>query len=121
MLFKVKGVVTMPIVTHFLSPSDLGTLNLIGTASSLLVPLFCLNLIQGPAIYLVQESSKDTIRRMYNTVVNASALISLVASIALFAAVSVFGAQFLHYLPLVVLMVLSSLRILHLEMLLRQF
>jgi len=109
MLFKVKGVVTMPIVTHFLSPSDLGTLNLIGTASSLLVPLFCLNLIQGPAIYLVQESSKDTIRRMYNTVVNASALISLVASIALFAAVSVFGAQFLHYLPLVVLMVLSSL------------
>src|SRR5690242_18018801 len=76
-MIKLKGLITMPVMTYFLSPGELGAFNIILVTSSMLVPLFSMNLTDGPAIHFVQEKSRERIVTMYNTVTNSVLLFSL--------------------------------------------
>ena len=108
LLFKMKGIITVPIMTYFMLPSEMGIFNLVIVTASMLTPLFSMNLTDGPAIFLVQERSQQRIRDMYNTVFNASLAFSLVFTVLLYAATVIFKREYLPYLHLVILTILSG-------------
>jgi O-antigen/teichoic acid export membrane protein len=108
LLVKMKGIITMPIITYYLVPSEMGAYNLISVTAAMLIPLFSLNLTDGPAIHLVQEKSKEKIVDMYNTVVNSVIIISIVFSLVLVACGHFLGEERQSYLPAILLIILSS-------------
>lgn len=112
LLFKLKGFVTIPIITYYLAPKDMGIYNLIIVTASLLMPLFYMNLGDGPVVYFVREKSKATIQDMYNTVVNSSLLFfTLYSIIFIIIIINFFGdKQYLYYsIPVIFSMILFKL------------
>lgn len=109
LMMKLKGIITMPVMTYFLTPHELGTFNLILVTSSLLVPLFSLNLTDGPAIHFAQEKSRERVVAMYNTVTNTVLLSSLCFLPLFWLIMYRFGGTCFRYLPLMVLLLYSNL------------
>ncbi len=109
LLIKLKGVITMPVMTYFLSPAGFGAFNIILVTSSMLVPLFSMNLTDGPAIHFVQERSRERIVTMYNTVTNSVLLFSLMFLPVLWLVMYRFGGEYYRYLPLMVVLLYSNL------------
>lgn len=109
LLFRLKGLITMPVMTYFLSPGELGTFNIILVTSSMLVPLFSMNLTDGPAIHFVQEKSRERIVTMYNTVTNSVLFFSLGLLPLLWLVMYRFGGEYYRYLPLMVVLLYSNL------------
>jgi len=109
LLFRLKGFITLPIMTHCLSPAEFGAFNLIIVTSSMLVPLFSLNLTDGPAIHLVQEQSKSRIVDMYNTVTNVVLLSSLLFLPLYWLIMWKYGGSFHNYSLLVMLVLYSNI------------
>jgi len=70
LLIKLKGLITMPILTMLMAPSELGAYNLILVTSSVLTPIVTLNLTDGVGILFAQEKNVDTISKMFNTILN---------------------------------------------------
>lgn len=87
---KMKGIITMPILTYYLVPAEMGAFNLISVTAAMLAPIFSLNLTDGPAIYFAQEKSHSKIADMYNTVLNSVLIISIICSVLLWC-----GSRFL--------------------------
>lgn len=109
LLIKLKGLITMPVMTYYLTPGEFGVFNIIIVTSSMLVPLFSMNLTDGPAIHFVQEKSRERIVTMYNTVTNSVLLFSLVFLPVLWLVLFRFGGEYYRYLPLMVVLLYSSL------------
>lgn len=109
LLVKLKGFITMPVLTYFLSPAEFGAFNIILVTSSMLVPLFSMNLTDGPAIHLVQEKSRERIVTMYNTVTNSVLLFSLIFLPVLWLVMYLVGGEYYRYLPLIALLLYSNL------------
>lgn len=109
LLFRLKGLITMPVMTYFLTPGELGTFNIILATSSMLVPLFSMNLTDGPAIHFVQEKSRERIVVMYNTVTNSVMLFSLGFLPLLWLVMYRFGGEYYRYLPLIVVLLYSNM------------
>jgi O-antigen/teichoic acid export membrane protein len=99
LLFKLKGFITIPIITYYITPKEMGIYNLIMVTSSLLLPLFYLNLGDGPVVYLAQEKSKKRIREMYNTVVTSSSILFFLFSLIFLFVIYKFGGErkYLYY------------------------
>jgi O-antigen/teichoic acid export membrane protein len=108
-LIKMKGLITMPVMTYFLAPEEFGAFNIILVTSSMLVPLFSMNLTDGPAIHFVQEKSRERIVAMYNTVANSILLFSLAFLPVLWIVMFILSGSYYKYLPLVVLLLYSNL------------
>lgn len=108
LLLKMKGMITLPIMTYFMLPNEMGIFNLVSVTASMLAPLFSMNLTDGPAIFLVQEKSQERIRNMYNTVFNASLAFSLLFTLLLYALTVIFKREYLPYLHLVVATIISG-------------
>lgn len=107
-LFKLKGIITMPIMTYYLAPSEMGAFNLINVTASMLIPIFTLNLTDGPAIHMVQEKSHKMIVEMYNTVLNSTLIICLICSTLLWC-VSYFSLPtYREYIYAIIFLILSS-------------
>lgn len=109
LLIKLKGFITMPVMTYFLAPGELGAFNIILVTSAMLVPLFSMNLTDGPAIHFVQEKSREQIINMYNTVTNSVLLFSLCFLPVFWLGMYSFGGAYYRYLPLMVALLYSSL------------
>jgi O-antigen/teichoic acid export membrane protein len=109
LLLKLKGIITMPVMTYFLTPAEFGAYNIILVTSSMLVPLFSLNLTDGPAIHFVQEKSRERIVTMYNTVTNSVLLFSLCLLPLLWLVMHRLGGAYFRYLPLMALLLYSNL------------
>ena len=109
LLIRLKGLITMPVLTYFLSAHELGSFNLILVTASMLVPLFSLNLTDGPAIHFVQEKSRERVVTMYNTVTNGVLLSSLCLLPLFWLIMYRFGGGYYRYLPLMVLLLYSTL------------
>jgi len=77
-LSKLKGLITMPILTLLMAPGELGSFNLILVTSSILTPLVTLNLTDGTGIYFAQEKNVDSIRKMFNTVLNVIIILAII-------------------------------------------
>lgn len=108
LLTKLKGIVTMPILTACLAPAELGIYNLILVTSSVLMPLVTLNLTDGVGILFAQEKDPATIARMFNTVLNTVALIAASLALAAFAFGGHLG-EYSPYLPWVGLLLLANI------------
>jgi len=74
---RLKGIITLPIITWLMLPEELGVFNLVVNSAAFLIPLFTLNLVDGPVIYFVKETDTSRISRMYSTVFNSTFLASL--------------------------------------------
>ena len=109
LLIKLKGLITMPVMTYFLTPAEFGVFNIILITSSMLVPLFSMNLTDGPAIHFVQEKSRERIVIMYNTVTNSVLLFSLGFLPVLWLVMYRFGGTYYAYLPLIAVLLYSNL------------
>ena len=109
MIFKLKGLITVPIMTYYLKPQEMGIYNIITVTAYLLYPIFSLNLIAGPSIYLIQEKSKERIREMYNTIVNGSILFYLISTIIFWLVMYKSGGKYYRYLYLVLPLMYSTL------------
>ncbi|MBV5326817.1 MAG: polysaccharide biosynthesis C-terminal domain-containing protein [Chlorobium sp.] len=70
LLSKLKGLISMPILTLLMAPAEMGTFNLILVTSSVLTPLVTLNLTDGVGVLFAQEKNINTISKMYNSVLN---------------------------------------------------
>lgn len=99
----------MPVMTYFLTPGELGVFNIIMVTSSMLVPLFSMNLTDGPAIHFVQEKSHDRIIAMYNTVTNSVFLFSIAFLPLLWLIMFYFGGDYYRHLPLIIVMIYANL------------
>jgi O-antigen/teichoic acid export membrane protein len=108
-IFKMKGFITMPILTYYLAPKEMGIYNLIIVTASLLTPLFYMNLADGPVVYLVQEKSGKRIQDMYNTVVSSSLMFFTFFSIIFLFFVSQYSSTKYRYLYFVVPVIFSSI------------
>jgi O-antigen/teichoic acid export membrane protein len=75
----------------------------------MLVPLFSLNLTDGPAIHLVQEKSRERVITMYNTVTNSVLLFSLFFLPVFWLVLYQFGGEYYQYFPLMILLLYSNL------------
>jgi len=101
LVFKLKGLITMPIMTYYLLPREMGIFNLVMVASWLLTPIFCLNLIDGPVIYFVQEKNRNRIRDMYNVMVNSVMLLFPVFAGLIWILLRRWGGEYNRYLHLI--------------------
>ncbi|HBA86928.1 MAG TPA: polysaccharide biosynthesis protein [Geobacter sp.] len=93
LLTKLKGLITMPILTMFMAPAELGAFNLITVTSSMLIPIVTLNLTDGVGILFAQEKDVTRIANMFNTVLNVVVLLTA----CFFLAAAVLGALFTQY------------------------
>ncbi|MBJ6724255.1 oligosaccharide flippase family protein [Geomesophilobacter sediminis] len=109
LLVRLKGLITMPVLTYFLKPGEIGAFNLILVTSAMLVPLFSLNLTDGPAIHFVQERSRERIVTMYNTVTNSVLLCSALLFPLFWFAMYRFGGSYYRLFPLMALLLFSNI------------
>lgn len=108
LLIKLKGIITLPIMTYYLAPSEMGAFNLINVTASMLIPLFTLNLTDGPAIHFVQEKSHSKIMDMYNTVLNSVIIISLFCSVLLWGGSRFLAPSYRDYIFAIIFLILSN-------------
>lgn len=108
LILKAKGLITMPIMTYYLMPSELGVFNLISVTAMMLSPLFSMNLTDGPAVLFVQEKNNELIVDMYNTVVNSVIIVAIFCSIFLYAGSMIFGGVYQQYVLWVIALVISQ-------------
>jgi len=82
---RLKGVITLPLITYLMMPEELGVFNLIVNTASFFVPLLTLNLTDGPVLYFVRETDKGRLSHMYSTVFNATFLSSAAGFLVIYA------------------------------------
>jgi len=80
-ILKMKGIITMPILTSLMMPSEMGIFNIILVTASVITPLFTLNLPDGSVLFFSREKSLEKIQTMYMTVLNTVGLITLVLTL----------------------------------------
>ena len=108
LVVRLKGVITVPIYTYFLLPQEMGVFNLVMMTSGLLLPLFSLNMVDGPEIHFAQEKSLAKIHTMFLTVVNCVVLSTLIGSL-LFAGFGHFiRSEIATYIPWILLLLWAN-------------
>lgn len=104
MLIRLKGIITLPLITYFMQPQEMGIYNIITITSMMFVPFVTLNLIDGPQVYYSQEKSLVKIRQMYFTVVNVVTflvpLFTLIAYLILFTLRKDLYSYFFYIIPM---------------------
>jgi O-antigen/teichoic acid export membrane protein len=80
-IIKLKGIITLPIFTYLMIPREMGIFNIILVASSVVIPLFTLNLPDGSLLFFAQEKSIDKIQKMYMTVINSVSVFTIFLSL----------------------------------------
>lgn len=108
-VFKLKGFITMPIMTYFLAPKEMGIYNLIGVTAALLTPIFYMNLADGPVVFFVQEKTKKRIQEMYNTVVLSSFVFFLLFSLIFLLIFYRYAGEKYRYLYLALPLIFSTI------------
>lgn len=99
----------MPILTYYLVPAEMGAFNLISVTAAMLMPIFSLNLTDGPAIYFVQEKSYSKINDMYNTVLNSVLIIALISSVLLWGGSRFLTTSYRDLIVITIFLILSTL------------
>ncbi len=92
LFLRLKGIITLPLITYLMMPEELGIFNLILNTASFFVPLLTLNLTDGPVLYFVREKDKARLSHMYSTVLNATLLSSLGGFILSYVCIQMFPA-----------------------------
>ncbi len=81
-LMRVKGLVTLPIMTRFLGPDGMGAVSMAGITASMLWPVLTLGLTYGLPVKIVNVSTPAELRKLYSSAINIIAVVTfLVISI----------------------------------------
>ena len=94
MIVKMKGIITMPILSYFLLPNEMGLFNFVVVAAAMALPFFMLNLPDGSQVFFAQEKSEKKIKNMYMTVINSVIINVLFLTSALMLFMALFKPQF---------------------------
>jgi O-antigen/teichoic acid export membrane protein len=87
----------------------MGMYNLIIVTSSMLTPLFTMNLSDGPVIYFVQERKKARIQNMYNTVINSSLIFSLLFAFIFWLIMFNYSGQYYKHFYVILIIIYSNI------------
>lgn len=82
-LIRVKGIVTLPIMTRLLGPSDYGVFAVISTTVNMIWPVLALNLYYGCATYLVHMRTPADIARSYYSTLHATTLTTVIGAVVM--------------------------------------
>ena len=91
-LIRLKGIITLPIIVHFLSKEDLGSWLIIYTSASLILPIITLNLFDGSGMFFSSDFDNESVTRKYSTILSSVSYIVLVLIVPV--------AFILHYLTI---------------------
>jgi O-antigen/teichoic acid export membrane protein len=108
-MLKMKGVISMPILTYLMTPKEMGIFNLITVTSSVLIPLFTLNLPDGSMLFFAQEKSLEKIQGMYLTLINGVTVFTLLLTALGGASVLVFKRDSVGFAFWVALMIYANI------------
>lgn len=104
-LIKFKGVISLPIITYFLLPDEVGKWKLIISISSAMTPFISLNIFDGGAVFFTKSNNKEEIGKLFSTCINFVVLVFIIFSFVL----SVFMQNNKFEVSLVLLMVFNNL------------
>lgn len=108
-IIKLKGIITMPILTYLMMPKEIGIFNIILITSSLLTPFFILNLPDGCVLFFAQEESQKKIQDMYMTVLNTVILCTIFLTLAISLFIFIFKNELFKYVFWVALILCSRI------------
>lgn len=74
---KFKGVISLPIMTYFLIPDEIGKWKIIINLAALITPLISLNILDGGAIFFSKSKNKEEVERLFSTSINFISIIFL--------------------------------------------
>jgi len=77
-LIRIKGMITLPIIVHFLTKEDLGSWLIISTSASLIVPIITLNIFDGSGMFFSSDFDHESVTRKYSTILSGATLIVLI-------------------------------------------
>ena len=109
LLLKLRGFITLPIITYFMMPKEMGIFNIISVTSALLIPLLTLNLPDGSVIFFAQEKSPDKIQKMYMSVINTVGWLTLLLVSIGILSIYFFKKELLNYALLVILTICPTI------------
>ncbi len=76
-LIRIKGMITLPIIVHFLAKEDLGIWLIISTSASLLIPIVTLNLFDGSGMFFSSDFDNESVTRKFSTILSSCTIIVL--------------------------------------------
>ncbi|MBI4649987.1 polysaccharide biosynthesis C-terminal domain-containing protein, partial [Candidatus Desantisbacteria bacterium] len=100
--------ITVPIITYLLAPAELGKYFYILSLTSIMVPMFILNLADGPVLHFVQENDILKIKRMYYTVQNTTIISLFFFNVVLLLISHFIDLKFSDYIGYVILIILCQ-------------
>jgi len=69
-IIRIKGIIILPIIIHFLTREDLGSWRIVTTTTSLLIPLITLNLFDGSGMFFSYDFEIDSVTRKFSTIIS---------------------------------------------------
>lgn len=106
-LIRIKGMITLPIIVHFLSKEDLGSWLIISTSTSLIVPIITLNLFDGSGMFFSSDFDNESVTRKYSTILSSAAIIVLVLLIPVAIILYYLSVTRSFWLPIVIYIVIA--------------
>jgi O-antigen/teichoic acid export membrane protein len=106
---RLKGFITLPILTSLMAPEEMGVFNIITVTAGLITPLFTLNIPDGTLLFFAQEKSLEKIQKLYMTMLNSVGLWSLMLSLLSLGGLLLFWPQELTLAFWVALMLYSEI------------
>lgn len=82
-LIRLKGIVTLPIVTRLLGPENYGIYSMISNTASMVWPIASLNLGFGCATFLVHQRKRNEIAQHYYSALYLSSVTTLLGAVLL--------------------------------------
>ena len=108
-LVKTKSFITLPIITYFIVPKEMGIFAYINVTAALLSPYLIFNLIDGPAIILIQEDEVEKRKRYYVTLLNVVVLLLGINLLCFYLVSTYFDLTVSIYFLAISFMVLSDI------------
>lgn len=104
-LIKFKGIISLPIITYFLLPEEVGKWKVIISLASAITPFISLNIFDGGAVFFTRSDNKEEIERLFSTCINFIIITFTIFSLVLI----VFVENDKFEIGLVLLMIFNNL------------
>ena len=106
-LIRLKGIITLPIIVHFLSKEDLGSWLIISTSASLILPIITLNLFDGSGMFFSSDFDNESVTRKYSTILSSVSLIVLVLIVPVAFILYYLSITKSFWLPIIIYLLIS--------------
>lgn len=108
-LIRSKGIITLPIIVHFLSKEDLGSWLIISTAAAFITPVITLNLFDGSGMFFSSDFDNSSVTRKYSTILTSVLIIVLLLAIPAAFILSNLSVTKAFWIPIILYLLISIL------------